>query len=126
VGHTHGDGSPEHSHGGSAPGLGWHLLDVLMLVCAVIVLGLWAEVLWKAWRAQRAEGIRYSLTPEGQAATTRKTGEGGPPLVDLGALAADVAARDQAAAAARDQAAANPPPTLTGTDYLRRKARNDR
>lgn len=133
MGHDHGDGSPEHSHGGSAPGLGWTLLDGLMLVCALIVCGLLAEVAWKAWQAKRAGRVRYSLTPEGEAATTPtpRVGEPGqPPLVDLEALAADVARRDQEDAARRDAAAvldqAREPAarrvTPTGTDYLRRKA----
>lgn len=122
--HSHGDGGREHSHGGSAPGLAWHVLDVIMLVCAVIVLGLWAEVLIKAWRAQRADRIRYSLTPEGEAASAPTS------LVDLDALAADVARRDQEEAARRDAAAvldtarqpASPAVAPTGTDYLRRRA----
>lgn len=128
--HSHADGTPEHSHGGSAPGAIWHVIDVLMLVCAVIVAGLWAELLWKAWKAKRADRVRYSLTPEGQAAATPtpRVAEPAPaPLVDLSAVAADVARRDQQAAAERDAAAvlgnvAEPPRTETGTDWLRRRA----
>lgn len=116
MGHTHGDAAPEHSHGGSAPGLAWHVLDVLMLVCAVIVLGLWAEVLVKAYRQHRAERVRYSLTPEGEAAAR--------PTVDEGALAAELARLDQEDAARRDAAAVlgEVSEVPTGTEWLRRKA----
>lgn len=66
--HTHGDDTPEHSHGGSARGVGWELLDSIMLACFVVVAAILAELLYKAWVAHQA-GVRYDLTQQGRAAT---------------------------------------------------------
>jgi len=76
---SHGDDG-HHSHGGSG-GLGWDLLDSIMLGCFVVVASIGAELLYRTWRASRA-GVRYDLTPAGLAATTRYDG----PLVDLDKL----------------------------------------
>ncbi len=82
MGADHGTGL-SHSHGGSETGAGWQIVDALVLTAAVIVAGLWAEILYKAWRAQRAERVRSDLTPD--AAVLR-----------------DVHERDQAEAAAAE------------------------
>jgi hypothetical protein len=99
-----------------------------MIACAVIVLGLWAEALWRAHRQRRAERVRVSLTPEGEAAvapTPRVGVPGQPPLVDLDALSRVFA---------DDQAAAERPKVIDfgggtvavdATEWLRRKAQQD-
>ena len=66
--HTHGDAGPEHSHGGSAQGIGWDLLDSIVLGCAVVIAGILTELLYKSWRDGR---VRYDLTPQGRAFTER-------------------------------------------------------
>jgi hypothetical protein len=66
--HTHGDDQGrEHSHGGSAPGLGWDLLDSIVAGAAIACALLLGELAVKAWRERQAR-VRYDLTPEGLAA----------------------------------------------------------
>lgn len=60
TGHTH------EPHGG-ARGLGWDLLDSIMLGCAVVIGWLLAEQFWRA-RQARKEGVRFDLTDKGRAA----------------------------------------------------------
>jgi len=83
----HGDGGQgHHSHGGSG-GLGWNLLDTVVAAATTVLAGLLAEMLWRSWRL-RQQGVRFALTPAGEAATRKPpaAGEGRPPLVDLDAL----------------------------------------
>lgn len=114
--HTHGDGTPEHSHGGSARGLGWELIDTIVLCCAVVASAILAELLYKAWRDRQA-AARYDLTEQGRAVTepappapamtepgcthprcTLEHPHAGPavlaPLVDMEALKAEVERRN--------------------------------
>lgn len=70
--HTHGDGQHHEPHGGARGGLVWELLDSIMLGAFVIVCGLLAEVLLRAWRERQAR-IRYDLTPAGRAVTDPHT-----------------------------------------------------
>lgn len=87
--HTHGDTDPGHdSHGGSR-GLGWELIDSIVLGCFVVICGLLAEIAYRHWRARRT-GVRFDLTPKGHAAAERHSG----PLVDREALAAELARLD--------------------------------
>jgi hypothetical protein len=73
--HTHGaDGDREHSHGGSAPGLGWDLLDSIVAAAAIACALLLSELAVKAWRERRA-GVRYDLTPEGLAAAQARVAQ---------------------------------------------------
>lgn len=108
--HTHGDSDPGHDRHGGDHGLGWELLDSIMLGCAMLTAGLLAEMLYKRWRAAR---VRYDLTPAGLAVTNPHTcsttttealcaackTEGSPwhktrPLIDEEALRAAVARGD--------------------------------
>ena len=67
--HTHGETGPgRESHGGTH-GLGWELLDSIMLGCFMLTAGLLAELAYKRWRASRLEGVRFDLTPAGRAVT---------------------------------------------------------
>lgn len=96
MGHTHGGHSHDSQRHGGAGGLGWELLDSIMLGCAVVVATLLAEMLFQVWRERRTAGVRYDLTPEGAAAATApppRTGEG-KPLVDMDALRESVKRRD--------------------------------
>lgn len=97
--HDHGGSVPaEHSHGGSARGAGWDLIDGIVLGCALGVAGILAELAWKAWREQQR--ARYDLTDLGRAATRPRppaAGEGSS-LVDVDALS-ELFKREQAAAA---------------------------
>jgi hypothetical protein len=68
--HTHGDGLPHESHGGTRGGWAFEFLDAVMLGAFVIVCGLLAEIGYRAWRARR-DTVRYGLTPAGVAAATR-------------------------------------------------------
>lgn len=63
--HTHG-GPDDHQPHGGAGGLGWDLLDSIMLGCFVVTSAMLAELAVKHWRARR---VRYNLTPAGLAVT---------------------------------------------------------
>jgi hypothetical protein len=63
--HTHSGGAEGHETHGGSRGLGWELLDSIMLACFVVLAAILGEQLYRSWRAHR---VRYDLTPEGRAA----------------------------------------------------------
>lgn len=86
---AHGGAEGHHSHGGSG-GLGWNLLDSIMLAASIALACLLVELLIQA----RRERVRYNLTPQGQAAASRPgdpypasgPGKGTPPVIDTDEL----------------------------------------
>ena len=74
--HEHGGTTHDHERHGGARGLGWDLLDSVMLGCAVVIGWLLAEQLWRARRARR-EGVRFDLTDKGRAVVEPTDGDGG-------------------------------------------------
>jgi len=91
--HTHG-GPDDHQPHGGAGGLGWDLLDSIMLGCFVVTSAMLAELAVKHWRARK---VRYNLTPAGLAVTEPVPG----PLVDREALKAELDRLDAEDAARR-------------------------
>lgn len=75
--HTHGENSGGHESHGGTHGLGWSLLDSLMLFCAMFTIGLLVEMGLRQWRARRL-GVRYDLTPAGRAATDQPVDDDAP------------------------------------------------
>lgn len=64
AGHDHAHDGTEH-HGGAPSWGGWTVLDTIVAFCTAWSLAIIAELVWRAYRDR---GVRYNLTPDGEAA----------------------------------------------------------
>jgi hypothetical protein len=85
AGHDHAHGT-EH-HGGAPSGLGWTVLDTIVAFCVFASMSILFELIWRAYRDR---GVRYNLTPDGEAAVRGEQHPHSGVTVDTSQLDGDV------------------------------------
>ena len=86
AGHTHSHG--DEPHGGARSGLAWDVLDAIVAACVCALVMMLGDLAYRAWR-ERRDGVRYDLTPSGEAAVRGETNPHSGVTVDTTQLETD-------------------------------------